>query len=143
MIEDPIRLAPDEPLPFAVLPSEIDQLADVGEPGALTRRELVRLNGRYPQKFDLQMHLHTRTTRPLSSLVLLLLGLPFVMRPGQKTIAAGLGIALCTCAVYSGVDFLCQQIGNRGDLAAPIQAAWFAPSLFGAIGLARLDRVAG
>jgi lipopolysaccharide export system permease protein len=140
---DPIRLAPDEPIPFSVRPEEIDQLADVGEPGALTRAELLRLIGRYPQKFDLQMQLHTRSTRPLSSLVLLLLGLPFVMRPGQKTIAAGLGIALCTCAVYSGVDFLCQQIGNRGDLIAPIQAAWLAPSLFGAIGLARLDRISG
>lgn len=142
VVEDPVRLAPDEPIPFTVTPAEIDMITEAGEPG-LTRGELWRLINRYPQRFDLQMQLHARTTRPISSLVLLLLGLPFVMRPGQKTIAAGLGIALCTCAVYSGVDFLCQQIGNRGDLVTPMQAAWFAPSLFGAIALARLDRIAG
>ena len=139
---DAVLLAPDEPIPFTVTPDEIDLIAEIGQPG-LTRGELTRLTKRYPQKPDLQMQLHTRTTRPLSSIVLLLLGLPFVMRPGQKTIAAGLGIALVTCVVYSSVDFLCMQLGNRGDAIAPIQAAWFAPSLFGAIGLARLDRVSG
>lgn len=143
VMPEPVRLAPDVPIAFAVPPEEIDQLAEVGEAAALTRGQLMRLQTRYPQRSDLAMQLCARTTRPISSLVLLLLGLPFVMRPGTKTIAAGLGIALCTCAVYGGIDFLCQQVGNRGDLVAPIQAAWFAPSLFGAIGLARLDRVAG
>jgi lipopolysaccharide export LptBFGC system permease protein LptF len=141
VLPDVFRLQPDKAIAFGVQPAEVDLLAEAGEPG-LTRPELQKLVARYPQKFDLQMQLLTRTTRPISSLVLLLLGLPFVTRPGQKTIAAGLGIALGTCAVYTSVDFLCQQVGNRGTLVAPLQAAWFAPSLFGAIGLARIDRVA-
>jgi lipopolysaccharide export LptBFGC system permease protein LptF len=141
VLPDPVRLAPDRPIAFVVPPAEIDLLTEAGEPG-LSRAELAALISRYPQKYELRMQLYTRTTRPVSGLVLLLLGLPFVTRPGQRTIAAGLGVALGTCAVYVGVDFFAQQVGNRGELL-PLVAAGLAPSLFGAIGLARIDRVSG
>ncbi len=141
VLPDPVRLPPDRPIAFKVDPSEIDLQTEAGEPG-LSRTELAALIARYPQKNELRMQLYTRTTRPISGLVLLLLGLPFVTRPGQRTIAAGLGVALGTCAVYVGVDFFARQIGNRGELA-PLVAAGLAPSLFGAIGLARIDRVSG
>jgi lipopolysaccharide export LptBFGC system permease protein LptF len=72
--------------------------------------------------------------------VLLLLGLPFVARPGQKSIAAGLGVALGTCAVYVASDYFCQWFGNSGELV-PLVAAWLAPAFFGALALVRLDRV--
>jgi lipopolysaccharide export system permease protein len=142
MLPDPIRLPHDRPIAFNTRTEEIDLLTEIGQPG-LWRSDLVHLIERNPEKPDLRMQLYTRTTRPVSSLVLLLLGLPFVTRPGQKTIAAGLGIALGTCGLYVGVDMFCQQIGNRGSPFDPLVAAWIAPALFGAIGLARLDRLSG
>lgn len=141
VLPEVLRLAPDEPIAFSTTPAEIDLLTEASKPG-LPRPELTRLVALYPQRHDLRMQLHTRSTRPVSSLVLLLLGLPFVTRPGHKSIAAGLAVALGTCGVYMAVDFLLQQLGNRGDVTALV-AAWFAPALFGAIGLARLDRVSG
>lgn len=141
VLPDPIRLPPDEAIAFSLTPREIDLQTEASEPG-LTRQELAALVRSYPQKFDLQMQMLTRTTRPIASLVLLLLGLPFVLKPGHKsTIAGGLGVALGTCGCYVGVDFFFQQLGNRGDLE-PLVAAWVAPAFFGAIALVRLDRFA-
>ncbi len=135
-----IRLQPDRPVAFRTLPAEIDLSAASAEPG-LSWGDLSQLIALHPQKYDLQMQMFTRTTRPVSSLVLLLLGLPFVMRAGQKSIAEGLGIALGTCAAYMAVDFFFQQLGNRGALFVPMISAWFAPAFFGALALCRLDRV--
>jgi lipopolysaccharide export system permease protein len=142
MLPDPIRLPHDKPVAFSTPPAEIDLLTEAGEPG-LPRVDLLRLIERNQEKPDLRMQLYTRTTRPVSSLVLLLLGLPFVTRPGQRTIAAGLGVALGTCGLYVGVDMFFQQLGNRGQPFDPLVAAWIAPAFFGAIGLARLDRLSG
>jgi hypothetical protein len=142
ILPDPIRLPHDKVVAFLTRPDEIDILTEVGEPG-LWRTDLQHLIERNPEKDDLRMQLYTRTTRPVSSLVLLLLGLPFVTRPGQRSIAAGLGVALGTCGLYVGVDMFFQQLGNRGDPFDPLVAAWVAPAFFGAIGLARLDRLSG
>jgi lipopolysaccharide export LptBFGC system permease protein LptF len=136
-----MRLAPDKPIAFKMTPAEVTLVTASAEPG-LTNAELDDLVGKHPERFDLLMQMLTRLTRPASSLVLLLLGLPFVLRPGQRTIAAGLGVALGTCAVYMAVDFFFQQLGNRGELQ-PLVAAWLATALFGSIALSRLDRMAG
>jgi lipopolysaccharide export system permease protein len=136
-----MRLAPDKPIAFKMTPAEVTLVTASAEPG-LTNAELDDLVGKHPERFDLLMQMLTRLTRPASSLVLLLLGLPFVLRPGQRTIAAGLGVALGTCAVYMAVDFFFQQLGNRGEIQ-PLVAAWLATALFGSIALSRLDRMAG
>jgi hypothetical protein len=135
------RLAPDEPIAFKMMPAKVSLVAASAQPG-LEHDELVALIKANDQRYDLSMLLLTRQTRPASSLVLLLLGLPFVLRQGQRTIAAGLAVALCTCGAYMAVDFFFQQLGNRGEVQ-PLIAAWFAPSLFGSLAIARLDRVSG
>jgi lipopolysaccharide export system permease protein len=135
------RLEPDEAVAFRMTPAEVSLKTALAEPG-LTHDELATLNAMYKDRYDLRMLMLTRQTRPAASLVLLLLGLPFVLKPGQRTIAAGLGVALCTCSAYMAVDFLCQQLGNRGAIE-PLVAAWFAPALFGSLAIARLDRLGG
>jgi lipopolysaccharide export LptBFGC system permease protein LptF len=135
------RLPPDEPIAFKMMPRDVDLATALAEPG-LTRAELTALIAAHKDRYDLMMQLLTRLSRPASSLVLLLVGLPFVLRHGQRTIAAGLGVALCTCGAYMAVDFFCRQLGNRGEIA-PLVAAWFAPALFGSVAIARLDRVSG
>jgi lipopolysaccharide export system permease protein len=142
MLPDPIRLPRDQRIAFKMSTQEIDLETEAAEEGR-PRPDLLRLIERYPDKDDLRMQLYQRTTRPISSLVLLLLGLPFVTKPGQKSIAFGLGVALGACGLYAGVDMFFQQLGNRGDPFDPLVAAWIAPAFFGAIGLARLDRLSG
>lgn len=133
-----IRIPPDHLLPISFDRDEVAVVASEGETG-LDREQLTRLLRLYPEKHGLAMRLHLMTTRPLSSLILLLLGIPFVARPGAKSLATGLGIALGVCAAYFAVDFLFQELGTRGDLR-PLVAAWFAPIAFATVGLARLSR---
>ena len=135
----PIRLSPEEPIHFRRTPNEVDLAIARGRPG-LTRAEIEALRKRDPEAHGLWMQLLARTTRPVSSVVLLLLGIPFVTRPGQRTIAAGLAVALGASVAYFGVDFFFQQLGNRNTLPPPV-AAWFAPIFFGALAISRLDRV--
>jgi hypothetical protein len=134
-------LPPDVPIALKMTPADVDLATATGGPG-LTHRELDELIATHDQRHDLVMQSLTRMTRPASSLVLLLVGLPFLTRTGQRTIAAGLGVALCTCGAYMAVDFFFQQLGNRGEVA-PLLAAWIAPSLFGSLAIARLDRISG
>jgi lipopolysaccharide export system permease protein len=139
VLPPPIRLPQDKPIAFSMTPADIDLLTAASDP-TQSRADLDRLIAQNPHRNDLRMRLYTRTTRPVSSLVLLLLGVPFFTKPGQKSVASGLGVALALSAVYVATDFFFLQIGNRGELS-PLVAAWFAPSFFGAVALARLDGV--
>ncbi len=135
-----IDLPPDAPVFFQFTPTEIDVLVE-DDTRSLRSSKIRELRRLYPDKFDeLSMQLYARHTRPLANFVLLLLGLPFVARPGQRSIAAGLGVAFGCCAAYMAVDLFFQEMGARGELH-PLVASWFAPAFFVAIGLARLDKV--
>jgi len=134
-----IDLPYDRALPLGFAPRELDLLT-ADEPASLPRRDLVALIARYPHNRRLRTELHSRTTRPLASLVLLLLGLPFVMRPGETSITIGLAVAVGASLSYFAVTMLFTELGNRGDLL-PVAAAWTPPAFFGALALARLDGV--
>jgi len=135
----PIPLPPDTALGFRLTPNEIAVLAEKGEP-KLPREQVRLLIQRYPLQRQLPMELLTRTTRPLSSLILLLLGIPLVTSAAQRSITTGLGVALITSMGYFAVDIFFQELGVRGSLD-PTVAAWFAPAFFGSIALARIDTV--
>ena len=108
---------------------------------SLPSEQIVELRALYPDKYsELSMQLYSRRTRPVASFILLLLGLPFVARPGQRSIAAGLAVAFGCCIVYMTFDLFCSELGARGDLH-PLIATWFTPGLFLGIGLARIDKI--
>jgi lipopolysaccharide export system permease protein len=136
-----ITLPFDRPVPFRYTPDDIDVLADSAEEG-LERRKLVDLQRRFPTQHKWAVDLHTRTTRPVASFVLLLLGIPFVATPEKRSIAWGLGLALFVCLGYFLVDFLCRDIGaNAWQGVNPVAAVWTPPILFTAVALALMDRV--
>jgi len=135
-----IALPADEPIVFAMTPTQIDLLAEE-KVEALSSAKLDELRTLHPDKYsELSMQLYSRRTRPIANFVLLLLGLPFVARPGQRSIAAGLGVAFGCCVAYMTLDLFFQELGARGELS-PLVASWVAPAFFGAIGIARLDRI--
>jgi len=139
-LREPVLLPPDQPVRFGLTPVEVDVLVEK-DVSALPSRKIRELRRLYPDKYyELSMQLYGRTTRPVASFVLLLMGLPFVARPGQRSIAAGLAVAFGCCLAYMAVDLFCQELGSRGDLH-PLLACWFAPAFFGALGIARLDKV--
>lgn len=134
-----VRLPPDRPVAFNFTPDDIDVLAASGEEG-IERRKLEELHRRFPDQHQWAVDLHTRTTRPVSSFVLLLLGIPFVATTEKRSIAWGLGLALGICMAYFAVDFVCREIAIRGELA-PVHALWIPPVLFTAVALALMDKV--
>lgn len=135
----PIRLPPDKPLSFRFAPEEIEILAAGNEPG-MTRETLLKLRELHPEQHDLTVNLHARLTRPLSSLVLLLLGIPFVAGPVKRSVAQGLGVALFCCVGYFFADFLFRELGTRGDLN-PVVAAWLPTILFTSLAAALFDGI--
>lgn len=135
----PVRLPADRPVHFRFTPEEIDVLAAGREPG-MTRETLLRLRQLHPQQHDLTITIHQRFTRPLSSLVLLLLGIPFVAGPVKRSIAQGLGVALFCCVAYFFTDFLFRELGTRGDLN-PVVAAWLPTILFTSLAAALFDSI--
>jgi lipopolysaccharide export system permease protein len=137
---EPILLPPDEPVALGLSPTKVEVLVEE-DVASLPSAQIRELRDLYPDKFAaLSMQLYSRRTRPIASFVLLLLGLPFVARPGQRSIAAGLAVAFGCCLVYMTFDLFCSELGARGEFH-PLIASWFTPSLFFAIGVARIDKV--
>jgi lipopolysaccharide export LptBFGC system permease protein LptF len=71
-------------------------------------------------------------------LVLVLVGLPLLLRHdrggGAKTLASAFGL----CVAYFAVDFACRNLGLQGALDAPI-AAWLPVLFFGSLGIVLYD----
>lgn len=133
-----VHLPPDVPIAFSFKPDELDVLASSGEEG-MRRAELEELQRQYPRQHKWAMDLQARTVRPVTSFVLLLLGIPFVASPEKRSITWGLGLALGVCLVYFFADFLFRELGSRGTLD-PVAAVWIPPILFTSAALSLMDR---
>ncbi len=135
-----IELPLTTPVPLALTPEEIG-LRRKAEPAAFFRYELEALIERFPeQRARLSLEMYSRTARPLSGLVLVLLGLPLVTAGGHRSIAAGLGVALGVCVAYVALELFCLELGSQGHLQ-PLVAAWMAPAFYGSIAIARINFV--
>lgn len=134
-----VRLREDVPLAIGLTPARIDAEASSGDEG-LDRAHLEELIRLRPHEAQWAVRLHTRTTRPVASLVLFLLGIPFVVSPEKRSIPWGLGVALALCIAFFATDFLFQELALRAALN-PAVLVWTPPVLFAAAALALMDRV--
>ena len=134
-----VALPPDVPLYFNITPQEIGFKVSSSAEGIPTA-DLLELRRQEPRNPRWAVDLHTRVTRPVSSFVLLLLGIPFVASPEKRSIAWGLGLALGLCIAHFFVDFGCREIAMRGEIN-PVVALWTPPVLFTCIALAIMDRM--
>lgn len=115
------------------------ELAKLEKP-AMNVAQLRKENRRHPDP-ALVLEIHRHFTHPLKCLMLLLLGLPFLMRAYMRQLGLGPVLkCLVTCAGFYLADFMSMDLGNRGDLG-PGLAAWLPMVLFAALGAAILDRV--
>ncbi|MBI4575062.1 MAG: LptF/LptG family permease [Planctomycetes bacterium] len=88
----------------------------------------------------LRVQMHQRLAYPLSNLVLLLLGLPFVFGRAGGSAFIGLALAVAIGFAYFFMDFFCGSLGAAG-LLAPVTAAWLPTAFFSSLGLAVFDGV--
>jgi lipopolysaccharide export system permease protein len=86
------------------------------------------------------LKVHSRFSFPLSPLVLLLVGLPFVMDPHSKSFVKGLIFCFLLAMGYYVTHFACVDFGNRGVIP-PVLAAWFPVATFGTVGLIAFARM--
>jgi len=93
-----------------------------------------------PVPAELLVSLHRRYSWPLANLVLLLLGLPFVLRQETRSLFLGIGICISICAAYFFVDYACVELGRK-EILSPVAAAWLPVLLFGPVGVFLFDGI--
>jgi lipopolysaccharide export system permease protein len=98
-------------------------------------RELAR---RDPDNVVYQTLLQYLLTFPLANLVLLLCGLPILMRHDRKRNTEGIAAGAILCIFYFATDFVLRNLGLQGSLD-PLFAAWLPVLIFGSLGLVLYD----
>jgi lipopolysaccharide export LptBFGC system permease protein LptF len=112
----------------------------VGRLGFAPLRKLRDEARRYPHVPSVRMRLYGRFSFPLSPVVLLLIGLPFVVAAHSKSFVKGLFFCFLLAFGYYMTHFACMDLGNRGSLP-PAWAAFGPAGAFGLFGLASFARM--
>ncbi|NUN50002.1 MAG: YjgP/YjgQ family permease [Candidatus Brocadiae bacterium] len=119
--------------------------ADIEESNPIYRistlRQLEKGIERYPFEPFWRVQWHSKWTTPLSNLVLVLIGVPLILRSGSRNVFVGVGIALGLGVTFFLVLLAFLDAGNTGKMD-PIVSAWFPVILFGALGVALMDSMA-
>ena len=103
-------------------------------------KQLLRDMRQFPHVPTKVMLVHARFSFPLSPIVLLLVGLPFVMDPHSKSFVKGLIFCFLLAIAFYVIHFACIDLGSKGTIH-PIVAAWFPVTTFGTIGLVAFSRM--
>jgi lipopolysaccharide export LptBFGC system permease protein LptF len=98
-------------------------------------RELAR---RDPDNVVYRTLLQYHLTFPLANLVLLLVGLPIMMRSSRGKGVEGVAAGCLLCIFYFAADFVLRNLGLQGAID-PYLAAWLPVLAFGSLGLALFE----
>jgi lipopolysaccharide export LptBFGC system permease protein LptF len=131
----------DRPLPTDLRPDRIELMLAKESPttgAALSLSEAARKARDAPDDPRPLVLFHGLLTWPLANLLLLLLGLPFLFRLGERNFLVGIGIALLLSAAYFATDHVICDFGKRGALP-PMLAAWMPVVLFASLAFAIRD----
>lgn len=104
----------------------------------LSYGDVLERSERYPASASYRLLRHYHVTYPLSVLLLVLLGVPFVLRRSARGSLIGLGAALLLCIAYLLVDTTARNLGTHGFLN-PVLAAWLPVILAGSLGVVLFD----
>lgn len=107
-------------------------------PLELSFLEAVNLGRRDPDNVVYQTLMQYHLTFPLANLVLLLVGLPLVMRHERARGVEGVAKGLLLCLFFFATDFVCRSLGVQGALD-PLLASWLPVLLFGSLGVVLFD----
>jgi lipopolysaccharide export system permease protein len=110
-------------------------------PLELSFAEALSLAQRDPDSVVYQTLLQYHLTFPLANLVLLLIGVPLLLRHDRGSGAEGLAKGLLLCVFFFGFDFVFRNLGIQGDLD-PLVASWAPVILFGSVGVVLYDSIA-
>lgn len=83
---------------------------------------------------------HTRLTRPLLAMVLVLMGLSVILRDTNRNVIISSGVCVVLCGVFFVVCHACKMLGDA-ELLSPALAAWLPVIGFGPFSLVMFDAV--
>ena len=135
-----VRRFPMAPGTAAPLTASLDLLEvalTVSSGMGLSFDEARALADAHPQDARLQLGWHQLAITPISTVVLLLLVLPFCLRIGRRTTSSlpAMTAALGMGGLFFGATYLCNGLATSGDLN-PVVMAWLPTVVFGSLGLA-------
>jgi lipopolysaccharide export system permease protein len=107
--------------------STAEILRELKDPGSSFRTRLAVL-------------LHTRLTRPLVSLTMMMLGIPFVLWSTQRNVVGLMGWSLLLGLAFHSFCFLCQRAGEGGHISASL-TVWIPLFVFGSLAAVLFDLV--
>ena len=96
---------------------------------------------RQPYHRHLAVKLHQHFAFPLSHIVLLFLGLPFVLNLQNRSNFMSLAMSFGICATFYLVSSIAMNVANQSDILPPILAAWLPIMLFGSLGITMFDHL--
>ena len=83
---------------------------------------------------------HTRLTRPLLGMVLVLLGLSVILRDQNRNVFISSGVCLALCGLFFAAMHACRMLGDN-ELISPALAAWLPVLGFGPFAVVLFDAV--
>jgi lipopolysaccharide export system permease protein len=83
---------------------------------------------------------HTRLTRPLLGMVLVVMGLSVILRDQNRNVIISSGMCLVLCGVFFAVCYACKMLGDN-EYLNPALAAWLPVLCFGPHALVLFDAV--
>jgi lipopolysaccharide export system permease protein len=83
---------------------------------------------------------HTRLTRPLLGLVLVLMGLAVILRDQNRNVFISSGLCLVLCGLFFASLHACKMLGDN-ELISPALAAWLPVLTFGPFAVVLFDAV--
>lgn len=107
-------------------------------PLELSFAEAKELARRDPDNVVYRTLLQHHVTFPLANLVLLLVGLPLLLRHDRRRGPEGLAAGGILCVFYFAADFVLRNLGLQGSLD-PVLAAWLPVLFFGSLGIVLFD----
>ncbi len=104
----------------------------------LSFRETRMLASCDPDNVLYQTLLQYHLTFPLANIVLLLVGLPLMLRQERGRAVERLGEGLILCIFFFSTDFVFRNLGMQGAVH-PLMASWVPILLFGSLGIVLLE----
>jgi lipopolysaccharide export system permease protein len=83
---------------------------------------------------------HTRLTRPILGMILVLLGLSVILRDQNRNVIISSGMCLVLCGVFFAACYACKMLGDN-EYLNPALAAWMPVLFFGPHSLVLFDAV--
>jgi lipopolysaccharide export system permease protein len=83
---------------------------------------------------------HTRLTRPILGMVLVIMGLSVILRDQTRNVIISSGMCLVLCGVFFAGLYTCKMLGDN-EFISPALAAWMPVMWYGPYAVVRLDAV--